>query len=314
METRTIADTDLVVSAVGMGCNNFSRLQTAAETLEGSIAVIHAAIDAGITFFDCADIYGSAPGRSEEFLGAALAGRRDEVVLATKFGFASVDVYPDLDLGPKGGERYIRHAVDNSLGRLGTNRIDLLQMHSPDPDTPILETLQVLDDLVRQGKVRHIGNSNFSAEQIAEADRVARSNGLTRFVTAQNEYSLLSRDAEAELLPMARDLGLGFLPYFPLYNGLLTGKYSATGGSGRLRDLKPHLLENVDWHQLEAYHQICERAGLTMVQASISWLAAQQPVASVIAGATTPDQARANAAALHQLDEAVITEISNLFG
>lgn len=313
MEQRRLGDSDLMVSAVGLGGNNFSRRNTASETLAGSVAVIHAAIDAGINFIDGADIYGSVIGRSEEYIAEAIRGRRDQVVLATKFGFDGTAAYPDLDLGPRGGERYIRHAVEQSLRRLRTDRIDLLQMHSPDPDTPVGETLRVLSDLVAEGKVRFVGNSNFSAEQLRQADQVARADGLVRFVSAQNEYSLLSREVERAILPTANQLGLGFLPYFPLYNGLLTGKYTAGSGEGRLRSIKPHLLADVDWEQLAAYQQLCDEAGLTMLQASISWLAAQPPVATVIAGATRPEQARENAAALRPLDAELVERIGRLF-
>lgn len=314
MEQRRLGDSDLVVSAVGMGGNNFSRPKTDTETLQGSTEVIHAAIDAGITFFDGADIYGSVIGRSEEFLGAALKGRRDRIVLSTKFGFAGNDAYPGLDLGPNGGERYIRHAVEQSLRRLQTDRIDLLQMHSPDPATPIAETLRVLTDLVGQGKVRYVGNSNFSPAQIAEADQVARADGFVRFASAQDEYSLLARGVEREVLPTVNRLGMGFLPYFPLYNGLLTGKYTAEGGQGRLSKIKPHLLAGVDWDRLSAYQRLCDQAGLTMLQATISWLAAQPPVTTVIAGATRAEQARQNAAALLRLDDGLLQQISDLFG
>ena len=314
MEERKLGDSDLLVSAVGMGCNNFSRPKTATETLEGSIAVIHAATDAGITFFDGADIYGNPAGRSEEFLGAALKDRRDQVVLSTKFANADFAVYDDETLGPKGAERYIRHAVENSLRRLQTDRIDLLQMHSPDPETPIGETLEVLTALIDEGKVRAIGNSNFSAAQIVGADQVARENGFARFVSAQDGYSLLQREVEADVLPACRELGLGFFPYFPLFNGLLTGKYTEGGGEGRLSTIKPQLLETVDWDRMRQFQQLCDEAGLTMLEASISWLAAQAPVASVIAGATRPEQAQANAAALRSLDADVERRIGELFG
>lgn len=313
MEQRRLGDSELRVSAIGMGCNNFSRPGTATETLEGSVAVIHAAIDAGITFFDGADLYGSPSGRSEEFLGDALKGHRDKVVLSTKFGFVDNNLYSDLNLGAKGSERYLRHAVHESLRRLQTDRIDLLQMHSPDPVTPIGETLRVLTELVDEGKVGHVGNSNFSPAQLAEADEVARQNGFVRFISAQNEYSLIKRQVEVEVLPTVRRLGLGFLPYYPLYNGLLTGKYTASAGEGRLRSIKPKLLENVDWKQLEAYRALCGEAGLTMLEASFSWLLAQNSVSSVIAGATTPDQARMNARALRPLDDELVARISELF-
>ena len=313
METRRLGDSDLMVSVVGMGGNNFSRPKTASETLDGSVAVIQAAIDAGITFIDGADIYGTPPGRSEEFIAEAIKGRRDQVVLSTKFGFQGVDMYPDEELGPKGGERYIRTAVERSLSRLQTDRIDLLQMHSPDPDTPVGETLRVLTELVSEGKVRYVGNSNYTAAQLVEADEVARANGFVRFVSAQNGYSLIERDAEQELLPTADRLGLGFFPYYPLFNGLLTGKYTQGSGEGRLSKIKPQLLETTNWEQLDAYQQLCDQAGLTMLEATFSWMAAQRPIASIIAGITRPDQARANAAAVRPLDAELIDKISALF-
>lgn len=313
MELRRLGTNGPLVSTIGMGCNNFSRVGTATETLEGSVAVIHAAIDAGITFFDGADIYGSSIGRSEEYMGVALRGHRDEVVLATKFGHQAYDAYPDLDLGPRGGERYIRHAVEQSLRRLGTDHLDLLQLHTPDPETPIAETLGALNRLVADGTVLFIGHSNLSADQAVEADAVARDNGWAAFVSAQNEYSLLNRGAEVDLLPAASRLGLGFLPYFPLFNGLLTGKYRASGGDGRLTRLKPEVLAGVDWERLEAYRALCDEAGLTMLQASIGWLLAQRPVASVIAGATRPEQVHENAA-VTQLDADLADRIGTLFG
>jgi aryl-alcohol dehydrogenase-like predicted oxidoreductase len=297
IEPRTLGSSDLVVPAVGMGCNNFSRQGTATETQEGSTAVIHAAIDHGITFFDGADIYGAEPGLSETFMGVALAGRRDEVVLATKFGHSGATMPGSEDWGPKGAARYIRGAVEASLIRLRTDRIDLLQMHTPDPATPIEETLAALTDLVAEGKVRYVGNSNFSAGQLREADRLAQENGLVPFISAQNEYSLLARGVEEEVLPAVRELGLGFIPYFPLHNGLLTGKYTRAGGEGRISKLKPQLLETVDWDQLEAYRRLCAAHGLTMLEATFGWLLAQEGVATVIAGATTPEQVAQNAAA-----------------
>lgn len=314
IEPRTLGSSDLVVPAVGMGCNNFSRRGTATETQEGSTAVIHAAIDHGVTFFDGADIYGAEPGLSETFMGVALAGRRDEVVLATKFGHSGATMPGSEDWGPKGAARYIRGAVEASLTRLRTDRIDLLQMHTPDPATPIEETLAALTDLVAEGKVRYVGNSNFSADQLREADRVAQENGLVPFVSAQNEYSLLARGVEDAVLPAARELGLGLIPYFPLYNGLLTGKYSRAGGEGRISALKPQLLETVDWDQLEAYRQLCVARGLTMLEATFGWLLAQPGVATVIAGATTPQQVAQNAAAGGVvLPDDLAREIGDLF-
>lgn len=305
---------DLRVSAAGLGGNNFSRPRTASATQEGSTSVVLAAIDSGINFIDTAEIYGAEAGLSETFLGAAIAGRRrDEVVIATKFGHHARSG-PGLEgHGPRGGARYIRAALEGSLRRLGTDYVDLFQMHSPDPATPIEETLAVLDELVLEGKVRAIGSSNFSAAQLRDADARARAMGVTHFVSAQHEYSLLARGIERDVLPAASDLGLAVLPYFPLRDGLLTGKYTRAGGEGRLSRIKPHLLEAVDWDQLESYQSLCDSAGVSMLAASIGWLLARG-MASVIAGATTPEQARANAAAAEvELPAELVDAVDQLF-
>lgn len=298
MQQRTIGTSDLTVSVVGMGCNNFSRPQTATEDLSHSVRLIHAAIDAGITFFDGADVYGGRPGQSEEFLGEALKDRRDDVVLATKFGHQAMQMPGTDSLGPKGAARYVRSAVEASLRRLRTDRIDLLQMHTPDPVTPIGETLMVLNDLVGEGKVRYIGHSNFTADLAREAADTAASEGVTAFVSAQNEYSLLSRGAEFSILPAVTELGLGFLPYFPLANGLLTGKYTASGaGEGRMRTFKSAQLAAVDWEVLARYRTLCEEAGHSMIDVTFRWLLARPEISSVIAGATRIEQVEANATA-----------------
>ncbi|MEG8036825.1 aldo/keto reductase [Sphingomonas sp. LR61] len=228
IEHRPLGPSGLVVSTVGLGCNNFGRPGTASESQEGTDAVVRAALDAGVTLFDTADIYGGRPGMSEEMLGRSIAGRRDEIVLATKFGM-DMQGANGPDWGVRGSRRYVRLAVESSLRRLGTDWIDLYQMHRPDDVTPIEETLSVLDDLVREGKIRYIGHSNFAGWQIAEAELTASIAGTTAFVSAQNEYSPLARAAEAEVLPAVRAYALGFLPFFPLYNGLLTGKYTKAG-------------------------------------------------------------------------------------
>ncbi|MFT3887776.1 MAG: aldo/keto reductase [Arachnia sp.] len=317
MEQRTVGMSDLVVSAVGLGCNNFSRPNSATESLEGSVRVIHAAVDAGITFLDGADIYGGEPGRSEEFMGEALAGRRDKVVLATKFGNSGRTVPGSEEWGPKGGRTYIRNAVDASLRRLRTDRIDLLQMHTPDPGTPIGETLSALTELVEEGKLRHVGHSNFSAEQAQEADAVARENGFVRFVSAQNGFSLLDRGAERDVLPTAVGLGLGFFPYFPLANGLLTGKYTRDGGEeGRLRSAAASVdrLGDVDWDQLDAYRVLCADAGVSMLGATFAWLLSRTGITSVIAGATRAEQVAQNVeAGATVLDKATLAAIDTLF-
>jgi len=291
IEHRPLGPSGLVVSSVGLGCNNFGRAGTATETQEGTDAVVHAALDAGVTLLDTADMYGGTPGLSEQMLGKAVKGRRDEVVLATKFGL-DMQGTNGPDWGVRGSRRYVRLAVESSLRRLGTDRIDLYQMHAPDPVTPIEETLSVLDDLVREGKVRYIGHSNFAGWQIAEAKFTAAIAGTTAFVSAQDEYSPLARGVEAEVLPAVRAYGIGFLPYFPLYNGLLSGKYTRADApaDGRLTRLKPEVLAKAPWDVLEEYQRFCDERGVTMLQATFAWLLAQPGLSSVIAGATKPEQ------------------------
>jgi 1-deoxyxylulose-5-phosphate synthase len=297
IEHRNLGPSGLVVSTVGLGCNNFGRPGTVTETQEGTDAVIGAAIDAGITLFDTADIYGGEPGRSETMMGASLKGRREQIVLATKFGM-DMRGANGPDWGARGSRRYVRLAVESSLRRLGTDWIDLYQMHAPDPSTPIEETLAVLDDLVREGKIRYIGHSNFAGWQIAEAELTASIAGTTAFVSAQNEYSLLERGVENEVLPAVNAYALGFLPYFPLYNGLLTGKYTQGGDTeGRLTRIKPELLQSAPWSVLESYQRFCNARGITMLQATFAWLLAQPGLTSVIAGATRPEQIVQNAEA-----------------
>ncbi len=298
MRHTRLGRSGLTVSVVGLGCNNLGRPGTATLEQAGTDAVVHAALDAGITFFDVADIYGAEPGLSEERLGRALGARRDEVVIGTKFGMDMGGVAGD-DGGARGSRRYIVRAVEDSLRRLGTDWIDLYQFHTPDPATPIEETLRALDDLVRAGKVRYVGHSNRAGWQIAQAEYVARELGVERFVSAQNHYNLLDRRAELEVVPAAAEFGLGVLPYFPLANGLLTGKYSqgdAPEGS-RLSHVRQHMVADADLEQLAAFGRFARERGITEVQAAIGWLAAQGPVSSVIAGATRAAQVVENAAA-----------------
>lgn len=296
--TTTLLGGALTVSVVGLGCNNLGRSHTATESQAGTDRVIHAAIDAGVTLFDVADMYGNPAGLSEERLGAALVGRRDDVVVATKFGHPRTDIAALRGLGPTGSRRYVERALDDSLRRLGTDRIDLYQIHFPDEQTRIEDTVEVLARAVAAGKVLHLGHSNFDAAQMRAAQHAASALG-TRFISAQNEYSLLERGAEAEVLPEVRAEGMGLLPYFPLANGLLTGKYArdAHPSDGRLTVAKPQLLDAADWTTLERYRALCEDHGITMLQASIGWLLHQQGVASVIAGATRPEQIEQNVAA-----------------
>ncbi|MBN7792915.1 aldo/keto reductase [Microbacterium esteraromaticum] len=294
---RRVGASGLVVSAAGLGCNNFGRAGTVTETLDGTRAVIDAALANGVFFFDTADMYGAEAGRSEDLMGQVLEGRRDRAVLATKFGHER-----DMGYGFPGGRgsrRYVRHAVEQSLRRLRTDWIDLYQLHLPDPQTPIAETIDALDELVAEGKIRYYGHSNFDGWQIAEADFTAATRSTGRFISAQNHYSLLARAAEREVLPAAERFGLGFFPYFPLKNGLLTGKFTREGGPAgtRIMETRRHIWADAPWDALEAYQRFCDERGITMLQATFGWLLARPAVASVIAGATTPAQVEANAAA-----------------
>jgi aryl-alcohol dehydrogenase-like predicted oxidoreductase len=294
MRYRSLGNSGLVVSVAGLGCNNFGRrLDT-----DATRAVVDAAIDAGVTLLDTADSYGGA-GRSEEILGEVLAGRRDQVVLATKFGHRNVDMGYGPAAGAKGGRSYIMRAVEHSLRRLRTDYIDLYQLHTPDPATPIEETLVALGELVTQGKVRYIGHSNFSGWQLAEAASAARDLRTAAFISAQNHWSLLERGAEAEVVPAAVHYGLGVLPYFPLANGLLTGKVrrgQAPPKGSRLADRREYITdEKLD--KVEALIGWAKEHSRTLLDVAIGGLAAQPGCSSVIAGATTPEQVKANAAA-----------------
>jgi aryl-alcohol dehydrogenase-like predicted oxidoreductase len=291
MELRNLGQSGLRVSAIGLGCNNFGgRIG-----LEETRAVVHKAIDLGITLLDTADTYGERGG-SETLMGQVLGDRRKDIVLATKFG------NPMDDVGVKkgGARRYIMTAVEDSLRRLRTDWIDLYQIHSFDPLTPIEETLRALDDLVRQGKVRYIGCSNFPAWRVTEAHWTARTLGLNGFVSCQDEYSLLVRDAEASLIPAARAAGMGLLPYFPLASGLLTGKYrrnTPMPAGARLsvtQRLADRYLTERNRTAAERLGDFAEARGRTLLELAFSWLLAQTPVASVIAGATRPEQLEQN--------------------
>ncbi|HXP19567.1 MAG TPA: aldo/keto reductase [Streptosporangiaceae bacterium] len=293
MRYRSLGNSGLAVSVVGLGCNNFgSRLD-----LAGTAAVVDAAIQAGITLLDTADTYGG--GRSEELLGEILAGRRDQVVLATKFGHQHADLGYGQAAGAKGGRGYIRRAVEQSLRRLRTDYIDLYQIHTPDPRTPIEETLSALGELVAEGKVRYLGNSNFAGWQIAEAAGVAERLGVPPFVSAQNHWSLLERAAEAEVVPAARHFGLGVLPYFPLANGLLTGKIrrDQPAGEGTRLAGREGYVTDAKLDIVEALAGWGEPRGVSLLQIAIAGLAAQPGCASVIAGAMSPAQVAANAEA-----------------
>jgi aryl-alcohol dehydrogenase-like predicted oxidoreductase len=286
MRTRVLGEGGPEVSVVGLGTNNFGRRCDYEQTL----AVIDAALDAGVTLLDTADIYGQ--GTSEEYIGRALEGRRERVVIATKFG-SEMDERPEER---RGNPDYIQWAVEGSLRRLRTDVIDVYQMHEPDPLTPIEETLGALNDLVADGKVRWIGSSNFSAAQIEAAEEISRGAGFHRFVSAQNEYSLVEREAEDEVLQVCEKLEIGFLPYFPLASGLLTGKYrrGEEATEGRLAGRE---IPYERWDRVEAVKRYADERGASLLEVAIGGLLAMPAVTSVIAGATKSDQVRANVAA-----------------
>ena len=287
MELHDLGDSGLRVSRVGLGCNNFGWRIDA----DATRAVVDAALDAGVTFFDTADIYGGKGG-SERLLGEILEGRRDRVVLATKFGKEMGD-----GATSRGSVAYIRRAIEGSLGRLRADHVDLYYMHEPDPGTPIAETLGVLDELVRAGKVRAIGCSNFSADQLAEADCVARDNGTARFVAIQNHYSLLERGDDDTVLPLCGELGVAYIPYFPLASGLLTGKVRRGERGPEGSRLAGREFDDETFDRVESFERFAAERGRTLLELAISALASTPGIASVIAGATKPDQVRANAAA-----------------
>ena len=306
MRTRSLGAGGPDVTVVGLGCNNFgSRVDE-----RGTRAVVDAAIEAGVAFFDTADVYGNRGG-SEELLGKALEGRRDRVVLATKFGHEMCD-----DAPPNRGSRaYVRTAIEASLKRLRTDVVDLYQYHRPDGVTPIEETLGAMSELVDEGTVRFIGTSNFDAALIAEADELARERTSNRYVSAQNEYSLLERGVEAELIPTCERLGIGVLPYFPLASGLLTGKYrrGEPAPAGTRLVTRPERLTPEVFDELEALEAFAQERGRTLLELAFAWLLAQPAVSSVIAGATKPEQVRANAAAGEwELDEQDLQAVSAL--
>jgi aryl-alcohol dehydrogenase-like predicted oxidoreductase len=287
VRTRTLGSSGPAVSVAGLGCNAFG------SRIDGrrGRAVVEAALDVGITFFDTAESYGG--GKSERILGRALAGRRDRAVIATKFGWEQGGRLPG------GSREYLRGAIDRSLRRLGVDHVDLYQYHRPDGVTPLEETLGAMGELVAEGKVRFIGSSQLEAAQVAEADALAVSHGWPRFVSAQNEYSLLARDAERELVPTCERLGLGLIPFLPLARGLLTGKYrrGEPPPPGTRLAAQGIPVDEAAWDRLDALESFARGRGVTLLDVAIGGLAAQPAVASVIAGATTPEQVRANAAA-----------------
>lgn len=311
LPTRTLGPGGaLQVSVVGIGCNNFGRRLDE----DGTRAVVDAALRHGITLFDTADIYGGG-GASERLLGLALEGHRSDAVIATKWGMdmSGAGGYPDV---PAGSREYIRHAVEQSLSRLRIDSIDLYQYHRPDGVTPIEDTLRALHELVEEGLVTAIGASNFSAEQLDQAAAVAEREGLTPFVSLQNQYSLLEREIEAEVTPACERLGLGILPFFPLANGLLTGKYrrGEPAPEGTRLHGREEIADERTFDQIEALVAYAAERDLTPVEVAIGGLAAQPAVASVIAGATKPEQVESNARAAHwQPSEADIAALNEIF-
>jgi aryl-alcohol dehydrogenase-like predicted oxidoreductase len=291
VETVALGESRLRVSRVGLGCNNFGGRIGA----DATSAVVEAALDAGVTFFDTAESYGNEGG-SERLLGEILEGRRERVVLATKFGWKQ-------DAGQGSAENVVR-SVAGSLERLRTDYIDLYYLHRPDATTLIAETLQALHELVQAGTVRAIGCSNFSAEQLAEADRVAREQGTTRFTVLQNHYNLLRRGDDEDVLPLCRELGVAYVPYFPLASGLLTGKYRRGEPAPKGARLAGRRIDDEQFDRIEALTRFAEERGHTLLELAVAALASTPGIASVIAGATKPEQVRANAAAAEwRLDE-----------
>lgn len=292
MTYRQLGASGLTVSTVGLGCNALGAT-VADDDVPG---LVSAAIEAGITFFDTSDTY--SRGRSEQLLGRALGARREDVVIATKFGMDTRGLNGP-DWGVRGSRRYIRKAVEGSLRRLNTDYIDLYQMHTPDPRTPIEETLAALHELVLEGKVRYLGSSNFAGWQVVDADWTARTGALTPMISAQNHYNLLHRAAETELVPAVSHVGAGLLPFFPLASGLLTGKYrrGEPAPEGTRLVHRPERLAGADFDTIEALQAFAADRDLTLLQVAVGWLAAQPAVASVISGASKPEQVRANVAA-----------------
>ena len=288
MKFRQLGNSGLTVSEIGLGCNNFG-VRCDFETTR---KVLDKSIDLGINFFDTADIYGNLGG-SETFMGQILEGRRDSIVLATKFGMS-------MNTGDvaRGSRRYIRKAIEASLTRLRTDYIDLYQFHEPDPNTPIEETLDALNELVLEGKVRYIGSSNFAGWQIAQADHVAKERGTQRFIAAQNHYSMIKRFIEDEVIPAARHYQVGILPYYPLASGLLTGKFKKDQlpPTGTRLASRPSELANADYELIDELSNYANECGFTILDLAFAWLLAEPTVSSVIAGATSVAQLEANVA------------------
>lgn len=311
MEKRKLGKSDLKVSVAGLGCNNFGWFVDREKSLE----VISAALDAGINFFDTANNYGFPAGESERILGDALAGQRDSAIIATKVG----DKVDDSGTNQGAAPAYVRKMLEQSLTNLRTDYVDLYQLHYPDPEVPIAETLSAFDALIQEGKVRYVGCANHSAAQLAEALEAAGVSHSAAFISCQSEYSLLAREVEKDLAPMLLQNDVGFLPYFPLANGILTGKYlDGDESAGRLETLKQipffeKFLTQERFEKVSRLSEISKRSGIPMTQLALGWLAAQPFVSSLIAGATKPAQVRANAeACMTLLPAEVISELDQL--
>jgi aryl-alcohol dehydrogenase-like predicted oxidoreductase len=294
MEYRYLGKSGLQVSLVGLGCNNFGMRIDADQTA----TVVNKCLDLGVNFFDTADVYGQR-GLSEEYLGKALQGKRRNAVIATKFR-------SPMGEGPHwsgGSRRYIYDAVHDSLRRLGTDYIDLYQIHNPDTDTPVEETLRALDDLVRSGEIRYVGHSNYTAAQTVEAAWVAKTEHLTPFISAQNQYNLLDRRIETELIPTCARYGLGILPFFPLASGFLTGKHRpgqpAMEGTRLAGPMGGRILNDANYETLTKLEAIANDAGHSMLELAMSWLANQPQISSIISGATKPEQVEQNVDAVN---------------
>lgn len=308
MEYRRLGKSGLVVSVLGYGANNLGRAGTMTADQAGADAIVGAALDAGINYFDSADVYGAEYGMSETLLGKALGSRRDEAVIATKFGMPKSKPGERI---ARGSRAYMLKTLEASLTRLGTDYVDLYYYHSPDPSTPLEETVDALETAVEAGKIRYYAISNMAGWQTAATAELASAG---RLVGTQNHYNLIDRRAELEILPAARHYGLGVIPYYPLAAGLLTGKYTdANPGDGRLKEDDPKI-EAADMNQLRAYRDFCAERGLDQAQTAIAWLAHQSPVASIIAGATKPEQIESNAKAAEiKLDAADLAALDEIF-